>query len=189
MLLDGPAAAGAGLVFTALLLVIAHGDLAARRIPNRLVGALAAAGFVASATVLRAHVGWLDALAGALLGFAAWLPLWLLRVVGAGDVKLAAALGAWLGPQGIVQASVLAAMAGGVLAVVVLIHSGAVRRLATDLVCWIGAFRIGGVASGLATRPTPASHGRSVLPYGVALAAGGLLAAWVPRARLEWLTW
>lgn len=189
MLLETPGAMAAGLAYTALLLVIAWGDAATRRIPNTLVAALALAGLVASATVLHERVGLVGALAGMLLGFALWLPLWLVRAVGAGDVKLVAALGAWLGVGGVIDASVLAALAGGLLAIGVLVRRRAVGRIVSDLGFWFGALRIGGMSGAMAARPTPRTHGRSVLPYGIALAAGGLLAGWMPATSLMWLPW
>lgn len=189
MMLESPLAMVAGAVYTALLVAIARSDARTRRIPNRLVGMLAVAGFLASTLVFPGAVGLAGSLGGFLLGLVLWVPLWFLHVLGAGDVKLAAALGAWLGVGGVVTASVLAALAGGVMAVAVLVHRGAVPRLAADVAYVFSALRIGGVGGGMAARPSPRSHGRTVLPYGIALAAGGLLAAWLPAAQLRWLAW
>ncbi|HEY0996082.1 MAG TPA: prepilin peptidase [Gemmatimonadaceae bacterium] len=189
MLRGLPGGVIAGVAFTTLLLVIARWDVRARRIPNGLVLALAATGLLAAATVLRREVGLGPALGGMATGFAIWLPLWLLRVIGAGDVKLAAAIGAWVGWPGILQATVLGVLAGGVLAVGMLARRGAMGRLATDVALWFGAWRIGGASAAVAARPTPASHRREVLPYGVALATGALLVAWLPAPWLQWLAW
>jgi prepilin peptidase CpaA len=103
----------------------------------------------------------------------------LLRVVGAGDVKLAAAIGVWLGPAGVLEASVLAALAGGVIAVGVLARRGRLGRLALSLALWVGALRHGHVTKPLASDTT------DVLPYGVALAAGALLVGWLPAASFS----
>jgi prepilin peptidase CpaA len=54
------------------------------------------------------------------------LPGHMLGATGAGDVKLLAALGAWLGPSRTVQAFFYTAIAGGLLAVVVALRR---RRL------------------------------------------------------------
>lgn len=189
MLLDSPYTIMTGVVYTALLVQIARGDARARRIANRHVAVLAVAGLVASVSVLREAVGPIESLGGLTLGFVLWLPLWLLGVIGAGDVKLAAAMGAWLGIDGVVTASILAAVAGGVMAVAVLIHRGAAARLAADIGHLCNAVRITGFGGAFAARPTPASHARTVMPYGVALAAGGLLTAWLPAQQLAWLAW
>jgi prepilin peptidase CpaA len=142
--------------------------LAARRIPNRLVAALAVAGLCAAATVFREQVGVAGAPAGVAIGLAVWMPFWLTGAIGAGDVKLAAAIGAWLGPAGVLAASLLAAIAGGVLAAVVLVRRRRVRSFATALALWVGALQRGELA-----RPLVDARA-DLLPYGVALGVAGV---------------
>jgi prepilin peptidase CpaA len=92
-------------------------DIRHRSLPNWLTGAGMAAGLLLHA----ANGGWRGlafAAAGAALGFAILLPFHLLGTMGGGDVKLMAAFGALLGPAGILPAAVLAAIFGGVWAVV-----------------------------------------------------------------------
>ena len=179
MFLGTPAAWLAGAVFTALLAAVARSDVAARRIPNALVATLIVTGAAAAATVMRPAVGLAGAAAGLALGLVLWLPFWLLRVLGAGDVKLAAAIGAWLGPAGVVQASLLAALAGGVLAAAVLARRGRIAHLATGAALWAAAAHRGELV-----RP-PVDAKADVLPYGLALATGAALVAWLPAT---WLT-
>ena len=101
-------------------------DLRTRRIPNVLTysAPLAAIGFSA-ATAGWAGVG--SALAGWAVGFALFFPLFALRGLGAGDVKLLAALGAWLGPMPVAVVGIYAAIAGGVIALAVSFHTGYLR--------------------------------------------------------------
>lgn len=91
-------------------------DLLTRRIPNRLTGPL-----LAVAVTLQCAVGgWrgIEAgILGALVGLAMLLPFYLLRGMGAGDVKLFAGLGAALGPYWAFIAGVDTIIAGGVLAI------------------------------------------------------------------------
>ena len=93
-------------------------DLQSRRIPNWLTFGAAAAALVfhtAAPTgggLMFAAAGWL---VGALILF---LPF-ALRGLGGGDVKLVAALGAWLGPANVIWLALYAGVAGGVMAVVV----------------------------------------------------------------------
>lgn len=98
------------LVGLLIALPAAWWDVRARRVPNWLT-----AGGLAAALVLRAAEGGMGAgLAGALYLGVPFLLLWLLFGVGAGDVKLAAALGAALGPRvgrDAVLAGLLAALA------------------------------------------------------------------------------
>jgi prepilin peptidase CpaA len=98
-------------------------DVRARRIPNVLTfGAALAA--VAYAGI---HGGWAGigtSAAGWLAGAALFFPFFALGGMGAGDVKLLAALGAWLGPGESVWVAMFAAMSGGVLGLVVALARG-----------------------------------------------------------------
>jgi prepilin peptidase CpaA len=55
------------------------------------------------------------------------LPGHIVGATGAGDVKLLAALGSWLGPAGTATAFVYSALAGGALAIIVAVHRGRLR--------------------------------------------------------------
>lgn len=65
-------------------------------------------------------VGWLGLVAGLGMGLAFGMVLFWLGGLGGGDVKLIAALGAALGPGGLLQTLFWMAMAGGVMALVAL---------------------------------------------------------------------
>jgi prepilin peptidase CpaA len=179
LFLASPGALTAGAVFTALLAVVGRSDVMCRKIPNRLVGMLVVAGLAAAVTVFREPVGLTGAVAGFALASVMWLPFWLLGMVGAGDVKLAAAIGVWLGPTGVVEASGLAAIAGGVIAVGVLARRGRLGPFGLSIALWVGAVRRGELTKPLASNTT------DVLPYGVAITAGALLAGWLPAAWLQ----
>jgi prepilin peptidase CpaA len=106
---------GAALVIGAAACIT---DLHSRRIPNWLTFGAAAAAFAfhfangGQAAVQHAAAGWAT-------GLFLFMPLFLLGGMGAGDVKLLAALGAWLGPGAAFWLALYASMAGGVLAVIV----------------------------------------------------------------------
>jgi prepilin peptidase CpaA len=178
MFLETPAGWIVGALFTALLVAVARSDIGARRIPNALVLALVASGSAAAATILRARVGLTGAVEGLALGLALWAPFWLARVLGAGDVKLAAAIGAWLGPTGVLEASLLAAVAGGLLALAVLARRRRIGALAVGVALWTDALRNGQLSKPLVDDRT------NLLPYGVALAVGAALAGWLPAGWL-----
>lgn len=149
-----------GVMLTGLLLAACATDVRARRIPNALVLATLGAGLVRAALATAAGpyaVGVQAALLGALLGLAAWLPLYALGALGAGDVKLFAAAAAWLGPQGVLPASTYAALAGGVLA--------------------LGWLALGALRQS-PPRQAPATRRDRRLPYGTAVAAGVLMVVW-----------
>src|SRR6187549_3608277 len=102
-------------------------DLSTRRIPNVLTFGAALA-----ALVVRGYAdGWSGAgssLAGWLVGVACFFPFFALGGMGAGDVKLLGALGAWLGPMPVVWVALYGSIAGGVIAIVVAMWSGYLRR-------------------------------------------------------------
>ena len=98
-------------------------DLKTRRIPNSLT-----LGAAAVALVLQlALAGWPGlgfAASGWLLGLVLFFPVFALGGMGAGDVKLLAAIGAWLGPVGAAWTALYGALAGGIMALgVVLVQA------------------------------------------------------------------
>ena len=170
---QGPLGFAGGVLFAALLAIAAITDVKARRIPNRLVVVIAAAGLLY--TLLQAPtlgaVG-RSILAGS-LGFALWIPFYALRMIGAGDVKLFAAAGLWLTPLQVVQAAVLAAIIGGVLSLIGMVAgygSGlTLMRLAHAIRQPDTLMTQGGRVTG------------KTLPYGVAMAIGLAVVGWVPQ--------
>jgi len=72
-----------------------------------------------------------------------------LAALGAGDVKLLAALGAWLGPTEIVWVALYGAVAGGVLAVFVSVAHGHLRRAFANVWLLLTHWAVAGV------RPVP----------------------------------
>jgi prepilin peptidase CpaA len=101
-----------------LLCAAAWHDLKSFRIPNAITlsGALLGIGLNA---VLPAGVGFTSALQGFALGLFGLLPLYLLRIWGAGDVKLMAVVGAFLGPVGLCGSLLVSLLIGGVAALLV----------------------------------------------------------------------
>ena len=164
----------AGAAFTLLLGSACVSDLRSRRIPNAIVLALTLGGIGYSLATMAPVAALEHTLGGTAVGFAVWVPFWLARVLGAGDVKLVAASGAWLGVAGIVEASLVGAVVGGVLAVWALSRQGGLAAAAERFGGWMIVSRSTGT---LAPEVTPRERR---VPYGVAIAAGAAAAAWVP---------
>jgi prepilin peptidase CpaA len=102
-------------------------DWRTRRIPNWLTVSTLLLGIAVNAGVGR-WTGAKSALLGAALGLAVLFPFVLLRALGAGDWKLAGALGAWLGPSRLIAVLILAIFVAGVMAVILIIWTGRVLR-------------------------------------------------------------
>ena len=161
----------AGLI--ALLVIAAVSDYRSYRIPNWLTfgGAMFA---LVYKTVIAVSPGsaFLMAWGGLLLGFAIMLPLYLLHAMGAGDVKLMAMVGAFLGLDETLQAVLWALIAGGVGAIGFALLKGRVGRMlrnTRDVLRDLVTLSLAGV------RPDARMHaGQSIgkLPYGVCISVG-----------------
>ncbi len=121
-------------------------DWRERRIPNRLL--LAAVGMAVAMCLLPGGLGLASALGGALIGTAAFAPLYLLRQMGGGDLKLMATTGLLVGVQHMGALTLAVALCGGALALV-----------------WLWRVR-------RRTQPLRGAHAR--MPYAAAVAAGTL---------------
>jgi prepilin peptidase CpaA len=144
-------------------------DLRTRRVPNALTVPFAALGVAAAATGATG-MSVTASLIGVALGMLFMMPGYLFGATGAGDVKLLAAAGAWLGPSEIGVAFLYTAIVGGVLALIVARRR---RRLALTLK------RAGQVISTRAANVSELEHpmANNRFAYAPAIAAGSLLAA------------
>lgn len=161
------------LVVLPLLAVLAHvawTDLAARRIANRSVLAVLAVVPVQLALLGRPDPWWSAPAAGALV-LAVGLLAWRAGFLGGGDVKLAAALAALVGLGGVVEFLLVTALAGGLLSTLLLLafrFGPPLAVLAARFLPLPVAGRLGGLFLPAAGERPPS------VPYGLALAAGGL---------------
>jgi prepilin peptidase CpaA len=148
----------------ALLCAAAILDVATRRVPNLLVGALAVSGLGAQWLVRGHGTMLLAVLAVGIAGAVHAIPWWL-RVLGGGDVKLAAAAAAWVGAAALPTFLLAAAVAGGLVSAAALLAGGR----------WSRAALSPRLSAGLARISPSARTGISV-PYGVAISAGAIVA-------------
>jgi len=101
----------------ATVLIAAVTDILTHRIPNNLLApALVLALLTGIAT--GGATGLVLSLAGLVVGFAMLLPLYSMRATAAGDVKLLAVAGAFLGPEGALVAGLMTFVAGAVFGLV-----------------------------------------------------------------------
>jgi prepilin peptidase CpaA len=147
-------------IFPGAMAFAAATDLFTMTLPNRLALALVLGFFVVAPLV---GLGWSDvglhvglALAALAITFAMFSFGW----IGGGDAKLFAATCLWLGPEAIFTYAIYASLLGGALTLMLLFW----RRLPLPLVL---------VSQGWIARLHSPDEG---VPYGIALAAAGLLA-------------
>jgi prepilin peptidase CpaA len=145
-------------------------DLRERRIPNALVAALAAAGLL-HAIIHDGAVGAAASVAGAIGGVV--LLAWPVGrgLLGAGDVKLLAALGGWVGPLGVIRVLLVACVLGGLLAGFYWFRLARAER--ERVTANLGDFARSGRLAVPAPEHLDSARG---IPYGLAIAAAG---AWV----------
>jgi prepilin peptidase CpaA len=115
----------------AALVWAAAEDVVSRRIRNALAFSLLAAGVTQSFLPLHT-VTPLASLYGVLAGFGLVFVLFALGGMGGGDVKLMAAVGAWLGPAGILNVFLVAAVFGMVVVLSQAAWQGRLRVLARN---------------------------------------------------------
>lgn len=159
-------------LFTAIAAVL---DYRTKKIPNWLTVSAAVLG-LAYNSFAPGGLGPLAALAGLAIGFALLLLPWLLGGGGMGDVKLLAALGAWMGPVLILVSFGAAAMLAACGAIVIMAASAVTDGFSATRRRYIQTANTGGTASsGSSPRKT-----RRVLPFAVPVAMGTwLVLAWM----------
>jgi prepilin peptidase CpaA len=159
------------IVFAFVLSVAAVYDLREQRIPNALT-----VGGLVSALTLRLLLDpalVVPGLLGAAGGLVIALVIFAMGAFGAGDGKLIVAVGAFLGPEGLLAAMVATVIVGGLIAVYVSLRTGVflpVLLETKDLVLWCLTLGRAGA------RRTLAKATRLTLPYGPAIAIGAAVA-------------
>jgi prepilin peptidase CpaA len=161
------------MMLLSMLALATRADLRERRIPNALTFPMVGVGIVLGG-LFGGLEGLKESALGAALGLGMLFPLFMLRWMGAGDVKLMSAIGALMGTNFVWFACLWAAVFGGAIALVGLIYT---RRLgmAMSYLYYSGLKPQGG--------SFVASNWR--MPYAPAIAMGSL----VVLGGLSWIDW
>lgn len=188
-------AAALGLLGLCLALA-ALSDARQRRIPNALVLMTLTAGlllnafgpqpFLRNPGLFSPYPGALGigaSLLGALVALLLFLPFYVLRVLGAGDVKLLAAVGAFAGPAESLNLALCVLLAGGVLALGRMAAARNARLVMQNTLASLGQMLPGSAGSFDASTQTAWR-----MPYAVAIAAGVAgYAAWTLSGRAPFI--
>ena len=121
-------------ILFALLVSASICDYRTYKIPNWLTaGGIVFALIYNAAVPFNRDQGFLWALGGLMVGFIILLPCYALRIMGAGDVKLMAMVGAFLGVTDTLHAIIYSLIAGGVAALLFAFHTHALSRMFGNL--------------------------------------------------------
>lgn len=156
---------------SALAAVAGYTDWRSRRVPNWLT----VPGLVAGVAANSWAAGWAGArtsLLGASLGLALLLPFVLIRALGAGDFKLAGALGAFLGPARLLDVLFAAILVAGVMAAVLIVWKGRARQTLRNLWHMMAALLTLHMPGSEVSLDNPQAL---KVPFGVAMAIAAIL--------------
>lgn len=158
-------------VLIPLILYASWIDYAQRKVPNWLNALIAASGLITQASYHGAN-GLIAGILGLLVGFSVLIVPWLMHGMGAGDVKLMAAIGCWIGPWLTLLSFAAGAILGGCAAVVMILSTGRAVHAYTNLQTIMTKLRR--VETAFSDFGGARSFGNTsqLLPYGVPLTAG-----------------
>jgi prepilin peptidase CpaA len=157
-------------VLIGLLLVAAWTDWRSLRIPNWLTVSGMVWGLAFNVLDARSPgAGLLLSVGGLATGLALLMPGYLLRVMGAGDVKLMAMVGAFLGPLSTLKATLIVFIVGGLMALAWSAWKRALPLLAQNTRLLATSMVLPGVRL---WRPSPQAASVGSLPYGISISLG-----------------
>jgi prepilin peptidase CpaA len=165
------------ILFVPMAVLITYMDVRYRRIPNELV-LLTLVGGLTLNTIFDGSHGLLLSLGGFALSFALMFFLHAFGTMGAGDVKLFAAIGAINGISLVLPSLLVVAMTGGLFAICKMIYA---RRTLTTL-AGVGQFFYGLLPGQRVPRFEVPADRSYTLPYAVPICFGSLIAFFLFRA-------
>ena len=160
-----------------LAVIIAYYDVRYRRIPNAFVLATLVGGLTIN-FIYAGFSGVLASLGGCALAF---FPLFILHVfgaMGAGDVKLFAAVGAVIGSSLVLPTLLIVVITGGVIAFYSIVRAGTVRTTMQRVLMIL----VGLLPGWQMPRFSVPADRRHTIPYGVAIMIGSLISVALFRA-------
>jgi prepilin peptidase CpaA len=160
-------------VLLLLLVAAAIIDWRSLRIPNWLTFSGMALGLACNAIwPSPPHAGLLNALGGLALGFAVMLPIYAFRLTGAGDVKLMAMTGSFLGLWGTLHAILFTFVAAGLVALLFAWSKRSLGRMLGNVRDAAQALLFSAMATGRPVARIDPSASAASLPYAVSIGIG-----------------
>jgi len=160
-----------------LAIIITYYDVRYRRIPNPFVLATLASGLAIN-SIFGGLAGLYASLGGCGLAFVLMFLLHIFGAMGAGDVKLFAAVGAVTGASFVLPTFLVVILTGGLLGVVSIIRAGAVITTMQRVLQILVGLLPGWEMPKFAVPPDR----RHTIPYGVAITIGSLISTAIFRA-------
>ncbi|MDB5906067.1 MAG: prepilin peptidase [Massilia sp.] len=155
------------------LAAAAVSDYRTFRIPNLITGGGIVFALVYNTVVPPEwHADWTWAPAGMLLGFGAMLPMYAIRVMGAGDVKLMAMVGAFLGVSATLTALLFCVVTAGIAALVFALRKRVMARMLANVGGVMRGMLWSAMASGDLRLQPGAVQSVGKLAYGISIAVG-----------------
>ncbi len=169
-------------VVTVVTLIAAANDFHRFRVPNKLTFPLCLSGLVFHA-IVSGLSGLQFGLGGIAVGFAVLLIFYITGIMGAGDVKLLAAVGSWIGGTNTLYVFCIAGIAAGIHSLAALAWQRRLRVVpAVFQVCLVQVMTLGrhvsrSEAGSLAEATQRDDRRRYVMPFAVMIALGVVLVA------------
>ena len=151
-------------------------DVRTRRIPNALTFSAALAGLLFHFAQSGA-AGAQFAASGWVVGLLLLIPFFVVGGMGGGDVKLVAALGAWLGPSHTFWLAIYANLAGGAMAICLALSRGYLRRAVTNVGTILRFWSIEGIKA--VPGFTLESSASPRLAYAIPILVGTMVTLWL----------
>lgn len=153
-----------------LAALVIYYDVRYRRIPNSFVLATLIAGLILNFAIGGVRGG-ISALGGCVFAFILMFMLHVFGAMGAGDVKLFAAIGSVIGAQLVLQTFVVVVLTGGVLALFNILRTGIFR---TTMIRVLQIF-VGMLPGWQMPKFSVPADRRLTVPYGVAITIGAII--------------
>ncbi|MDP3709010.1 MAG: A24 family peptidase [Polaromonas sp.] len=160
-------------VLLILLVLASVSDYRTYQIPNLLTVSGMVFGLIYNTAVpFSINLGFFWALGGLLLGFLIMLPLYVLRVMGAGDVKLMAMVGAFLGVTDTLHAVIFSFIVGGMAALAFALFNKALVRMLGNVKNAAQMMMMSAIGGFRPDVQIEASKSVGKLPYGICISIG-----------------